>query len=358
MRTSLIACIVCCTACGAHRDGTVSGPSTPSAGFDATIVVPPDGSPLASMLAQQSAKQGAEASDRSDAGEPSAGQATAPPFAPDAYPVVFEPPYKQGLRPKLRDARLAREEAQELGVWNEGGRSTKWHPAPRIMIDNPRVAGSLDANAALREARKRHYWPIRKCYDPALAKDPTLRGKVSVRLTVRPSGSVTGPNLVGHSSIDDRDVVRCIVGSFGSLRMPKPRKGRARITLDVSVNPGDAPPPTSEDKSSDPGPGTTDMHALQATLAGKAWEPIRACYMAGCERVPGLWGRMALRVDLSHSGAVRGASETETTFPDAATVRCVEEVLGAVEFPVPDGGDLRVVVPIRFGVQQASSVAP
>jgi hypothetical protein len=219
---------------------------------------------------------------------------------------------------------------------------------PRVKVDNPRVVGKITPAIVLRETRKLHYWPIRRCYDAALAKDQALRGSVTVRFTIKANGQASAGSVVGQPTLKDRDTGRCIAASFSSLHFPRPTKGTAKVTIDIALNPGDAPMRGSDDPAVEPGPGSIDMQAFQAVTANNGVSIIQ-CYQQGLARVPGLWGRMALRLDLDPNGAVRDAVESESTFPDSQTTQCVIDALKKIQYPAPTSGDLRVIVPIRFG---------
>jgi hypothetical protein len=261
-------------------------------------------------------------------------------------PVVFEPPHKLDARPSLRDKARADEERIVLSRWNEGGRSAPWHPAPRVIVDNPRVTGPIRPATVLRTARAKGYWLIRSCYDAALAENQDLGGKLSVGFTIRKSGALVRPAIAGKPTLPDAKVVQCIRLSMRKISFPRPRSD-ARVTLDIQINPGDAPVPLSRDDT--PGPGSIDTPLVQGTLAAGAGAAVQQCYVDGVRRMPGLWGRMLLLADVAYDGTLRGLTEVGSTFPDPQTTRCVSEAVRAVALPAPNGGELRIVVPIRFG---------
>jgi hypothetical protein len=263
--------------------------------------------------------------------------------------VVFESPYKLGQRPRPGSAAISRREDQELADWNEGGREGKWHPQPRVMVDNVRVRGRASDAMVLRETRKQHYWAIRKCYDAALASDQKLHGKVHVQFTIKHAGTVKSAKAIGKATLPDTTAVDCIVRSLSSLKFPATSRGDAVVTLDIGLNPGDLPVHAPEDPAVEPGPGTLDMHAVQAIVAGRIGHTTQECYEQALTRVPSVWGRLALRADIDASGHVRDIVEVESTFPDPVMITCVQDSLRKVVFPAPTGGDLRLVIPIRFG---------
>ena len=58
---------------------------------------------------------------------------------------------------------------------------------------------------------RRHHGKIRRCYDKGLRHDPSLQGRVIVRMVVDSDGEVDDAFDAG-STLPDREVVECIVG--------------------------------------------------------------------------------------------------------------------------------------------------
>ncbi|PKN48927.1 MAG: hypothetical protein CVU63_03600 [Deltaproteobacteria bacterium HGW-Deltaproteobacteria-20] len=277
---------------------------------------------------------------------------SAPPITAQ-HPVVFEAPYKLGARATVRSANEAKAEAEAIARWNAGGRASPWHPHPRVIVDNVRVQGAISSAAVLRTARAKGYWPIRRCFDPALPDQPTLRGKVSVRLTVNASGKATRSAVVGKPTLTDPQVVACLRNGMRGITYPRTRRGNADVTLDVTVHPGDAPMKAVEDPPVSPGPGSVSLPVVQALVARHAGARIQQCYVDARQRVPGLWGRLVLRLDVAPNGGIREVVETDSTFPDLSTTRCAIEAIRGIGLPPLDHGDARIVLPIRFGAPGA-----
>ncbi|HOT11839.1 MAG TPA: AgmX/PglI C-terminal domain-containing protein, partial [Polyangiaceae bacterium] len=262
------------------------------------------------------------------------------------HPVVFETPYKLGHRALPRETKA---EAESRTRWNMGGKTGPWHPHPRVIVDNVRVKGAVSPASALRLTRANGYWPIRRCYDPSLVEQPSLRGKVSIRVTVGASGKALRSSVVGKPTLADTQVTSCIRDGLRGISYPATGKGKAEITFDVTVNPGDAPMKPVPDPPVSGGPGTLSLPIVQALVARHGGEAIQRCYEQAQRRVPGLWGRMVLRLDVAPNGAIREIVETDSTFPDEATTQCAIDAIRGIGFPPPHGGDLRIIVPIRFG---------
>jgi hypothetical protein len=86
-------------------------------------------------------------------------------------------------------------------------------------------------------------------------------------------------------------------------------------------------------------------------VARDAGNIIGQCYAEAAQRVPGLWGRLVLRVDVASNGGIREVVEIDSTFPDPKTTQCAVDAIRKIGLPVPSHGDLRFVLPIRFGEQ-------
>lgn len=281
-------------------------------------------------------------------------QADAPPAAagdggaPRGPRVEIDRPYKLGRLAAPR----GQAEAAERARWNAGGRGdppappppVEGHPLPRIIVDVVDVKGPLKAREVERIAR-RHLWiHVYSCYRLRAYKDPSLRGKTTVRLTVSRTGKVTAARATA-STLSAPDVVSCLAQRAKSLSLPKARAG-STVVATMQVYPGDEPvePPPSVLA---PGPGELDPEVI-AAVAAEALPAWRACYEAALATAPALWGRLAIRFHVTEHGAVDEAFEVESRFPDERMTRCVLRRARALTFPAPEGGDLRFVVPLRF----------
>jgi TonB family protein len=74
---------------------------------------------------------------------------------------------------------------------------------------------------------------------------------------------------------------------------------------------------------------------------------LRACYVHGLARTPGLRGRVVVHFTIQPSGAVAGARAGSSSLPDASVVDCVVRTVGAIPFPQPPG-ELHVTYPFVF----------
>lgn len=75
------------------------------------------------------------------------------------------------------------------------------------------------------------YMPaIRNCYNQELKKDPALAGKVVIRFTVGPKGTITQA-MVASSTLKNKEVESCMLKEVKSWIFPEPRRGES---VDIS----------------------------------------------------------------------------------------------------------------------------
>ncbi len=269
---------------------------------------------------------------------------------------VLEDLYLAGRYPWPGDPKARKGRLVELEAWNTGGLGAdeKWHPAPRVVISEPVVKkGKLDTREAMRVLRREQYGAVRRCYDPELREHPTLDGRTVLSLSVARGGLVTSarpvkggvPDPRTHkTAMPNRKVVACLAGAMKGATLPAPRKAPAVLLVAIDVWPGDAPLPEREAM---PRQGSLDLAAASDVVRGLRPE-LDACVVPARTRHPGLWGRLALRVDVTSEGRAGEVAETESAFADPEVRRCVARVLEGASWPRPSG-DARIVVPLRIG---------
>ena len=85
-----------------------------------------------------------------------------------------------------------------------------------LVVENPAEVEGLGKKSvyrsaeAIQEVLLSHVPAIRYCYERELKRNPTLKGKVSVRITLSPDGSVKDATIVS-STLDNERVERCIL---------------------------------------------------------------------------------------------------------------------------------------------------
>ncbi len=101
---------------------------------------------------------------------------------------------------------------------------------PLIENSEEVASGARDFNA-VSQVVSSHNQAIQYCYNRALKRNPRLRGKIVVRFTINPQGSVTHVEIVS-STLNNRQVERCVVSrikrwnDFGAI---DPSKGDTTI---------------------------------------------------------------------------------------------------------------------------------
>lgn len=94
---------------------------------------------------------------------------------------------------------------------------------PKIVPGNPTVQGSLDREIIRRVVRQ-HRQEIRNCYEQELQKNRNLAGRVMVRFTIQPNGSVANA-IVRESSLNNATVESCMTRRIQRWVFPEPKGG-------------------------------------------------------------------------------------------------------------------------------------
>jgi hypothetical protein len=259
--------------------------------------------------------------------------------------IADEPPYLPGRRPRSPGEVSASSEDETIARWNRGGNDDAFHPAPRIRVDVVKAQGAREADV-LKLARSKGYWPVRLCYERGLRKRQRLHGTVTLALVVGQAGAVKQARKLS-SDVDDVPVVKCIASSFRKLLLSSPTRKTAKVTLLVSMWPGDEPVYA-------PDPQETQGHTSQpvpADLAGalrELWPQVRACYRDGLLRDRALWGRIALRLRIAPAGEVLEVSQVESRLRDQGVAECVFRAFLTASLP-PSPKGITVIYPLRLG---------
>ncbi|MDB4980545.1 MAG: putative abductin-like protein, partial [Myxococcales bacterium] len=94
---------------------------------------------------------------------------------------------------------------------------------PSISSSGAAVRGGLDKEIVRRVVRQ-HLNEVRFCYSEALARNPTLAGRVVVQFTIAPTGRVIAAALQ-TSSLGAPAVEQCIVKATQRWEYPRPSGG-------------------------------------------------------------------------------------------------------------------------------------
>ncbi len=94
---------------------------------------------------------------------------------------------------------------------------------PKVHQARAQVAGGLD-EAVVRRVVRTHLNEIRHCYDQALTRDPTTKGRLALEFLVGDAGLVSNA-VVGESEVRDPLLGRCVVQAAQRWRFPRPAGG-------------------------------------------------------------------------------------------------------------------------------------
>ena len=97
------------------------------------------------------------------------------------------------------------------------------------------VSGRLAPEVVQRSAR-RHFDELRACYDVALRDDPTLSGKVSIKLVIGATGKVVSSADAG-SEIRAPEVAQCVAKRFAEITFPAPDGGVVTVVYRLVFEP-------------------------------------------------------------------------------------------------------------------------
>jgi TonB family protein len=78
----------------------------------------------------------------------------------------------------------------------------------------------------------------RECYERQLKKNPSLQGRVMLRLTIGSDGSVAEADVQGETLRDDQ-VNACIENRVRGWKFPEPSGGAAEVTKPFTFRPKD-----------------------------------------------------------------------------------------------------------------------
>jgi len=104
---------------------------------------------------------------------------------------------------------------------------------PEVVPQRPAVEGALDKEI-IRKVVRQHRREIKYCYEKELAKDPTLKGEVTVQFTISASGEVIAA-IVQKSTLGNQAVETCMQGKIQRWTFPEP-KGNGIVKVNYPFN--------------------------------------------------------------------------------------------------------------------------
>jgi hypothetical protein len=101
-------------------------------------------------------------------------------------------------------------------------------PYPVVLVGNIKVTeGQLDEKEARRRVSNQRI-ALRACYEPVLKANKEVRGEMDVQFTVSPGTGKIIASIVRQSTIDDKDLQKCVTDKLKELRFD-PHKGKEAI---------------------------------------------------------------------------------------------------------------------------------
>jgi tetratricopeptide (TPR) repeat protein len=115
-----------------------------------------------------------------------------------------------------------------------GGRGRR---VPRVRQAKAEVKGALDKDIVRRIVRA-HVNEVRHCYNQGLARNPNLKGRVYTQFVIGATGKVRS-SVTGQSTVEDKNVGRCIAKAAKRWKFPKPKGGgNVIVTMPFVLDPG------------------------------------------------------------------------------------------------------------------------
>ncbi len=291
-----------------------------------------------------------------------------PPATPpdQVVSVELELPYAADSRPRAASPEQAAANDEALARWNVGGSSdpsyvssqASYHPGTRVTVDArlakhrpassvPKAKHGLTVERVQAQARSHGYWPFRLCFEAGQRQKKSTGGETRVAFTIGVRGKVSRARLL-DSVLDEPTTLACLVRETAKLTFaPKPARA-LQLVLSIQIWPGDAELPALPGAEAQQiGGAEFDPEAVRARLAAKLGDLV-ACFAAARRTDTALWGRLALATTLEVDGSVHRIGETESRFPNAAAVHCVQVVVAGIAFPSVNGKPFVAVLPIRL----------
>lgn len=127
-------------------------------------------------------------------------------------------------------------------------------PPPPPPLPEPTLGGGAGAPASVRNGAvvvngrlppeviqrivRQNTGRMRLCYENGLRNNPSLRGRVTVKLVIDRSGAVSTASD-GGSDLADAGVVACVVRAFGNLSFPAPEGGIVTVVYPLTFTSAD-----------------------------------------------------------------------------------------------------------------------
>ncbi len=155
---------------------------------------------------------------------------------PDAPPIVYidaaPPPVPSGRNPD-DDVPLP-PPVEDAGQEEDAGKKTVVTQGSNNQCDAKKCTGSTGSE--LETALQFRVRQAHRCYDNALAQDPTLRGKVTVAVRIGANGQVCSTGIASNE-MSSQQVGQCVLGYFRGANFPSPKGGCVDANIPINFVP-------------------------------------------------------------------------------------------------------------------------
>lgn len=158
---------------------------------------------------------------------------------PTPPPVPEEPkPQAQATSPVTEETTLA----DGLRVTRAKAPAAAPSPAPAKQPSDKRVEASSSGAALspeiIHRVVRQSYPQLHACYSTGLRADPTLQGRMTVRLVIGKDGTTRSANVTSND-LSDKAVGACVSKAFASLTFPPPDRGEVTVSYPLAFSPTD-----------------------------------------------------------------------------------------------------------------------
>jgi hypothetical protein len=102
---------------------------------------------------------------------------------------------------------------------------------PDVERAVPLTFSDVDPDAIIKRIRSRYLSGIKRCHQRVLKHDPRAQGRVSIRMTIGPTGRVTKAKAKGFNA----EVDTCITGQASKWRFSAPTDEGKRTSAEFDI---------------------------------------------------------------------------------------------------------------------------
>ena len=154
------------------------------------------------------------------------GCSSAPP--PSADPPPPPPSDTPGGQAPPAPSEVAAAEAAAPKEPDAAAKPSESAPAPAAAVNEQKALGGALTQNEIREVVEKHGEYFNDCYTLGAGKSKQFIAKVTLKVTLGPSGSVSQA-LIANSTAKNPKVDQCVVDAFKKLKFPPPKSGATSV---------------------------------------------------------------------------------------------------------------------------------